>query len=263
MTTDSHGDGASDTSDDTQWLDEAISHSLTGSDGTNLKDFFTKRRLQMGLLDAEHTSDDSLVKFWDNNGDIASWSYADQVGPKWGVTFLTPNTEKLSHDQFVVVHKHADALQDELGHSNDELSKHLKNCEHVTDELCNKLTVGFQNMDTKFAELYTDIVFVQDLQQNVKSIQKDLDEFRNVYTLFHENSFTPLLGNVDANNICLNELSKDVSSVQENVWSISQKVHKMSQAVYSIEKNMDVRCSKELTQLRGDFISLHSSVGIY
>ena len=77
-----------------------------------------------------------------------------------------------------------------------------------------------------------------------------------MYTSFRENSFTPLLGNVDANNICLNELSKDVSSVQENVWSISQKVHKMSQAVYPIEKNMDVRCSKELTQLRGDFISL-------
>ena len=135
-----------------------------------------------------------------------------------GVTFLTPNTEKLSHDQFVVVHKHVDALQDELGHSNDELSKHLKNCEHVTDELCNKLTMGFQNMDTKLAELYIDDAFVQDLlQRNVKSIQKDLDEFQNVYTSFCENSFTPLLGNVDANNICLNELSKDVSSVQENV----------------------------------------------
>ena len=81
-----------------------------------------------------------------------------------------------------------------------------------------------------------------------------------MYTSFHENSFTPLLGNVDANNICLNELGKDVSSIQENVQSISQKVHKMSQAVYSIEKNMDFRCSKELTQLRGDFVSLHSRV---
>ena len=82
-----------------------------------------------------------------------------------GVTFLTPNTEKLSHDQFVVVHKCVDALQDELGHSNKKLSKCLKNCEHVTDELCNKLTMGFQNMDTKLAELYIDDVFVQDLQQ--------------------------------------------------------------------------------------------------
>ena len=30
--------------------------------------------------------------------------------------------------------------------------------------------------------------------------------------------------------------------------------------MYSIEKNMDVKCSKELTQLRGDFISLCSRV---
>ena len=84
-----------------------------------------------------------------------------------------------------------------------------------------------------------------------------------MYTSLHEKSFAPLLGNVDTNNICLNELGKDVSSVQENVWSISQEVHKMSQALYSIEKNMDIRCSKELTQLRSDFISLHSSVRLY
>ena len=43
------------------------------------------------------------------------------------MTFLTPNFEKLSHDQFVVVLKCFDDLQDELGHSNHELSKHLKN----------------------------------------------------------------------------------------------------------------------------------------
>ena len=66
LTPDSHGDGASNKSDDIQWLDEAVSCSLTGSDGTNLKDSVTKRRLQMGLLDADSTSDDSLVKFWDN-----------------------------------------------------------------------------------------------------------------------------------------------------------------------------------------------------
>ena len=68
--------------DDTQWLDEAISHSLTGSDGTNLKDSVTKRRSQMGLLDADSTSDDSLGKLWDNKGDIASQSYAEHAGPK-------------------------------------------------------------------------------------------------------------------------------------------------------------------------------------
>ena len=117
---------------------------------TNLKDSVTKRRSQMGLLDTDSTSDDSLGKLWDNKGDIASQSYAEHAGPKWGVTFSTPNNEKFSHDQFVVVHKHVDALQEELGHSNYELSKHLKDCEYVNGELCNKLTMGLQDMDTKF-----------------------------------------------------------------------------------------------------------------
>ena len=80
------------------------------------------------------------------------------------MTFLTPNNEKCSRDQFVVVHKCVDALQEELGHSNCELSKCLKDCEYVNDELCNKLTVGFQDMDTKFAELYIDDMFVKNLQ---------------------------------------------------------------------------------------------------
>ena len=59
LTPDSPGDGASNKSDNTQCLDEAVSHSLTGSDGTNLRDSVTKRS-QMGLLDANSTSDDSL-----------------------------------------------------------------------------------------------------------------------------------------------------------------------------------------------------------
>ena len=84
LTPDSPGDAAGNKSDDTQWLDEAVSCSLTGFDGTNLKDSVNKRRLQMGLLDADSTSDDSLVKLWDNNGDIASWSYEDQAGPERG-----------------------------------------------------------------------------------------------------------------------------------------------------------------------------------
>ena len=75
-------DGAGNRTDDKQWLDEAISCSLTGSDGTNLKDSVNKRRLQMGLLDADSTSDDSLGKLWDNKGDIASQSYAEHAGPK-------------------------------------------------------------------------------------------------------------------------------------------------------------------------------------
>ena len=81
-----------------------------------------------------------------------------------------------------------------------------------------------------------------------------------MYTSFHEKSFAPLMGNIDANNICLNELRKDVTNVQENVWSISQKVHKMGQTVSSFEKSMSAVSSKELTQLKRDFISLRSRV---
>ena len=71
------------------------------------------------------------------------------------------------------------------------------------------------------------------------------------------------MGNVDANSICLNELGKDVMNVQENLWSISQKVHKMGQTTSTIEKNMNPMNSKELTQLRRDFMSLCLSVRLY
>ena len=51
----------------------------------------------------------------------------EQAGDEWGVMFSTPNNEKFTHNQFVV-HKHVDALQEELGHTNWELSKHLNDC---------------------------------------------------------------------------------------------------------------------------------------
>ena len=81
-----------------------------------------------------------------------------------------------------------------------------------------------------------------------------------MYTSFCEKSFAPLMGNVDTNSICLNELRKDVMNVQENVWSISQKVHKMGQTTSTIEKNVNTGSSKELTQLRRDFMSLYLRV---
>ena len=81
------------------------------------------------------------------------------------MTFSTPNNNKnITHNQFVVVHKCVDALQEELDHANRELSKHLNDCENVNEELCNKLTIGFQEMDTKFTELSIDDMFVKDLQ---------------------------------------------------------------------------------------------------
>ena len=124
-------------------LDEAVSHSLMGSGHLNLKDSITKRRSQMGLLDTDSGSDSSLTKFWDNVGDIASWSYAEQCGDNVGVTFLTPNNDKISHNQFIV-HKHVDALQEEFTQVNLNLKCHLSNCETVNDDLCNKLTIVFR-----------------------------------------------------------------------------------------------------------------------
>ena len=43
--------------------------------------------------------------------------------------------------------------------------------------------MGFQDIDTKLSELLIDDMFIKDLQQNVESTQKNLDKFKNVYTL--------------------------------------------------------------------------------
>ena len=93
--------------------------------------------------------------------------------------------------------------------------------------------------DTKFSELTIDDMFVKMLQQGVESTQSNLEEFKMVYTSFREKAFAPLLGNVDANNICVNELVKDVTSMRGDVWSLTQKVHKMSQTLSLLEKGMD------------------------
>ena len=82
-------------------------------------------------------------------------------------------------------------------------------------------------------------MFVRMLQWGVESTQSNLEEFKNVYMSFHEKAFTPLLGNVDANNLCLNELGKDVTSIQGDVWSLTQKVHKMSLTLSFLEKGMN------------------------
>ena len=60
-----------------------------------------------------------------------------------------------------------------------------------------------------------------------------------MYSSFREKAFTPLLGNVDANNLCLNELGKDVTTIQEDVQSLTLKVHKMGQTLSSLEKGMN------------------------
>ena len=80
---------------------------------------------------------------------------------------------------------------------------------------------------------------VKDLQQCVGSIQEHLSDFKSVYASFWENLFTPLLGNVDANSICLNELTKDVANVNEDIRSVSQRMHKMGQTISTLEKGLD------------------------
>ena len=241
------------------YLDEAISCSLTGSGHSNLKDSVTKRRSLMGLLDTDSASDSSLTKFWDNVGNITPRSYAEQHGDDIGVIFLTPNNDKISCNQFIVVHKHVDALQEEFTQVNLDLKHHLKNCETVNDDLCNKLTIGLQGMDTKYSELLIDDMFVKKLQRSVENMEKNLSEFQDVYTLFWEKAFTPLMGNVDANNLCLNELRRDVTAVKENVQSLTQKVDNMGQTVSSYEKNLDP-VNQELTQVKGDLLSFRTKV---
>ena len=76
-----------------------------------------------------------------------------------------------------------------------------------------------------------------------------------MYTLFWEKAFTPLLGNVDANNLCLNELRRDVTSVKDNVHSLTQEVDNMSHTVSSYEKNL-TPINQELTQVKGDLLGL-------
>ena len=105
-------------------LDAAVSCSLTGPVPSNLKDYVMKRRSQMGLLDTDSASDSSLTKFWDNVGNIALWSYVEQCGNDIGVTFLTPNNDKTSHNQFIVIHKCMDALQEEFTQVNLNLKYH-------------------------------------------------------------------------------------------------------------------------------------------
>ena len=123
LTTPPHYIGEGDKSDDSQHVDEAVSHSLTGSDEKNLRDSVTKRRSQMSLLETDSTSDGSLNQLWDNIGNITSQSYVEHAGDDQGVTFSTPRCDKITHNQFVVVHNHIDALQEELGNANHELSK--------------------------------------------------------------------------------------------------------------------------------------------
>ena len=172
----------------------------------------------MGLLDTDSASDSSLTKFWDNVGNITLRSYVEQHGDDIGVTFLTPNNDKISHNQFIsyTINVCGLALQEELTQVNLDLKCHLNYCETVNEDLCNKLTIGLQALDIKYSELLIDDLFVNKLQKSVEIVETKFWVTSEMCTLhFGKKAFTPLLGNVDANNLCLNELRRDVMSVKD------------------------------------------------
>ena len=51
--------------------------------------------------------------------------------------------------------------------------------------------------------------------------------------------FAPLLGNVDANNLCVNELVKDVTSMRGDVRSLTQKSPQIEVKLSLLEKGTD------------------------
>ena len=158
----------SDKSDESCGLDKEVSHSLTGSKQPDVVDSVTKRRSQMGLADTDSASDTSLKKL-DNGGDIASRSYAEREVDHCGVTFLTPDNENVCKNQFIIVHKCVDALQEEFTQVNRDVGQRLDHCENANHDLSRKLFMGLNDIDTKFSELTIDDMFVKTLQQGVES----------------------------------------------------------------------------------------------
>ena len=159
----------SDKSDDSRGLDKEVSHSLMGSRWPDVADSITKRRSQMGLADTDTASVTSLKKLWDNGGNITSRSYAEHEVDHCGVTFSAPDNENGCKNQFIIVHKHIDALQEEFTQVNRDVGQCLNHCENANHDLSRKLFEGLNDMDTKFSELTIDDMFVKMLQQGVES----------------------------------------------------------------------------------------------
>ena len=148
----------SDKSDDLRGLNKEVSRSLTGSRRPDVADSVTKRRSQMGLADTYSASDISLKKLWDNGGDIASRSYAEhEVDPR-GVMFLAPDNENGCKNQYIIVHKRIDALQEEFTQANCDVGQRLYHCENANHDLSRKLFECLSDMNTKFSELTIDDV---------------------------------------------------------------------------------------------------------
>ena len=163
--------------------------------------------------------------------------------------FPAPDNENGCKNQFIIVHKHIDALQEECTLFNHDVGWRLDHCESATHDLSGRLLGGLSDMNTKFSKLMIDDMFVKMLQQGVESTRSNLEEFKKVYTSFWEKAFAPLLDNVDANNLCVNELVKDVTSMRGDVQSLTQKVQKLNQTLSLLEKGMDSGFSKLRTDV--------------
>ena len=83
--------------------------------------------------------------------------------------FPAPDNENGCKNQFIIVHKCIDALQEEFTQVNPNVGQHLDHCENANHDLSRKLFEGFNDMDTKFSELTIDDIFVKMLQQGVES----------------------------------------------------------------------------------------------
>ena len=95
-----------------------------------------------------------------------------------GVTFLAPDNENGCKNQFVIVHKCIDALQEECTLFNRDVGRRLDHCESATHDLSGRLLGGLGDMNTKLSELTIDDMFVKTLQQGVESTRSNLEEFK-------------------------------------------------------------------------------------
>ena len=69
------------------------------------------------------------------------------------MTFLAPDNENSCKNQFIIVHKRVDALQEEFTQVNHDVGQRLDHCENANHNLSRKLFEGLTDMDTKFSEL--------------------------------------------------------------------------------------------------------------
>ena len=70
-----------------------------------------------------------------------------------GVTFSAPDNENGCKNQFIIVHKHIDALQGEFTQVNCDVGQCLDHCENANHNLSRKLFEGLNDMDTKFSKV--------------------------------------------------------------------------------------------------------------